>query len=1071
MIRCALALPCLLAALACAACGSDEPATKPSVGTSAQDGNPTANLAQDTNAGGAGDAASATQDAEQPDGSGPETDPETAAGGDVASLDAAEVVDCPGQVGCACQLDADCPPSSACVASSNGKVCAKPCLSAEPCGEGQVCLTLPGADTATTDDDKTVCVFKFAHLCDPCTTGATCELGTAKPGVCLGWGKPAGSDGSFCSATCADATQCPIGYSCSDSVTSDGDLVQACRPAGGQCNCGGWAKSQMLSTPCATATALPSGATAVCAGVRLCDQTGLSNCSAAGPGPEKCNGLDDDCNGQIDEGSDCGDGSLCTTDACANGACVNLPNTASCTDGDSCTTADQCAGGSCVGGKALGCDDANPCTTDACNPLVGCSHAGNSGPCEDGDTCTDKDLCADGTCTAGATICTCQNDADCKAKEDGNLCNGNLYCAKAQPPFVCKVNPATIVTCNPKDDTVCAIATCEPKDGGCKPKFQNDGKGCDDGSACTGIDQCKGGSCNGGAIACDDGNSCTADTCDAKAGCSHTATTTKCDDGDVCTLGDACADKACKTTPKVCNDGYACTVDACDKTSGGCKNAPTGDPGCGTATLPFSQAFGCGATGLDNWQKSDWALPSTAVKWGSDSAPALTGIPGGTCTLNINNGKDLGCGSDQGILAAGVESPVLDGSLALATTVYGVKLSSGGNWTDKHSAKVQARIVGGEWVDLGSALVPGAVGLSPVQLSAKGFGGKKWQLRVWFAGPCQPGAIGWFVGDIAVFEDKCALNNGGCLATQTCTSDGTGAATCTTCKPGYQTKDGQCIDTDECAIAGSCSVHANCSNSPGSYTCTCKSGYAGDGKACTDIDECATGKSDCGTGATCTNTLGGFACKCGPNTVSDGKNCLKKGFDAKTPAANCLEILTLYPGTPDGTYWLDFDGAGPLGSGQYVCDMKNGGWTLLIFDDFEDGASKGWSGGGKVQGCGDYSKIWGGSDVFGKGASTVKTVNAPAHTQAKLFLHYIRGDTWDGESGTVAVNGNGVFSQKGWGSLLGNKCGDWPGEDRWDVNWIGGHTAGTATVTASSTLDEGAGNEWFGIDNIVFWVK
>ena len=39
-------------------------------------------------------------------------------------------------------------------------------------------------------------------------------------------------------------------------------------------------------------------------------------------------------------------------------------------------------------------------------------------------------------------------------------------------------------------------------------------------------------------------------------------------------------------------------------------------------------------------------------------------------------------------------------------------------------------------------------------------------------------------------------------------------------------------DVDECAL-GSCSIYAECTNTPGSFFCICRAGYMGDGTTCT----------------------------------------------------------------------------------------------------------------------------------------------------------------------------------------------------------------------------------------------
>lgn len=70
-----------------------------------------------------------------------------------------------------------------------------------------------------------------------------------------------------------------------------------------------------------------------------------------------------------------------------------------CDDASACTTGDVCVGTRCVG-DAVGCDDGNPCTRDACDPLTGCTNVPNADACAAGsdNTCSVGSQCADGAC-------------------------------------------------------------------------------------------------------------------------------------------------------------------------------------------------------------------------------------------------------------------------------------------------------------------------------------------------------------------------------------------------------------------------------------------------------------------------------------------------------------------------------------------------------------------------------------------------------------------------------------------------------------------------------------------------
>ena len=110
---------------------------------------------------------------------------------------------------------------------------------------------------------------------------------------------------------------------------------------------------------------------------------------------------------------------------------IVLPDGAVCDDGDACTPASACVSGGCLAGVALACSDGNACTIDTCDPTKGCMHAAaaDDTPCEDGKACSNGDGCVNGACVAGPSTCQCQKDADCLGYEDGDACNGTLYCA------------------------------------------------------------------------------------------------------------------------------------------------------------------------------------------------------------------------------------------------------------------------------------------------------------------------------------------------------------------------------------------------------------------------------------------------------------------------------------------------------------------------------------------------------------------------------------------------------------------------------------------------------------------
>ncbi len=61
----------------------------------------------------------------------------------------------------------------------------------------------------------------------------------------------------------------------------------------------------------------------------------------------------------------------------------------------------------------------------------------------------------------------CQTTADCASYEDGNACNGTLFCNKSQLPHRCALKPSTVVSCPAVNDHACATNQCDPTTGEC----------------------------------------------------------------------------------------------------------------------------------------------------------------------------------------------------------------------------------------------------------------------------------------------------------------------------------------------------------------------------------------------------------------------------------------------------------------------------------------------------------------------------------------------------------------------------------------------------------------------------
>lgn len=200
----------------------------------------------------------------------------------------------------------------------------------------------------------------------------------------------------------------------------------------------------------------------------------------------------------------------CQVWRCEEGVCV----AAALSDGAVCSDGDLCKLGTCGSGKCQTTPKTCPQNSNACD-VTECDAADgackdlpttNAAACDDDDKCTTGEVCSDGKCGGGELTCDCQTNDDCAAKENGDKCDGTLFCNKAKG--ACEVNPASVVTCSDASDTACKKNTCNKITGTCAHAAVNDGTACNDGEECTKGDVCGDGSCVSGKDTC----TCQADT-------------------------------------------------------------------------------------------------------------------------------------------------------------------------------------------------------------------------------------------------------------------------------------------------------------------------------------------------------------------------------------------------------------------------------------------------------------------------------------------------------------------------------------------------------------------------------
>ena len=569
----------------------------------------------------------------------------------------------------------------------------------------------------------------------------------------------------------------------------------------------------------------------------------------------QCNGIDDDCDGDIDEGfasgpnealvynqdpAHCGACGLdCTGDGqeCCDGlTCANTDidelNCGQC--GNPCATNEVCVDGTCE------CADGDVCSDDeACSDELGTCRCGAGPACEDSETCDSGD------CLCGADVCG-----------NNEVCDGGT-CECGEGP-ACEANEACVT-------------------GGSGLECQ-----CVNDDGCAGALACVGGTCYDLQTSTD---ACGVDRVACRA--NETCVTGQCQcNGDVCTAFESCDGSACE-----CGDRSACLeIEECgplgqcrcgDRTSCEEENAVFGAEGVCAESGEFAGQCTCGGEAEcgagefccdDDGSDACFDLQTDADHCGvcGNACGAGESCVAGECkcqylgdtvTAAACTGSDVCC---ESVGCNDLEDPALCGDCALANDHDPLGETTGAGDVICNSGEACAAGVSGLECQCATnsdeACAAGEICCAEVEALGGCFPLDEPEL----CGDCDLANAYVKAGDPAVLGTTDGHQT--CVAGETCTGVG-GVCSCAAIGGGACADDTFCCEGfGACRTLGEVDTCGDCTIAGGSYNpgaalaspVVCRAGETCDGDGLTALCDCPTDASQSCTGVdeVCCQTLG-----------------------------------------------------------------------------------------------------------------------------------------------------------------------------------------------------------------------